>query len=79
MKNYVTNTSFYNIVKIARDRVKKPDPESILVVPRQWVSTPWQHQQYQSGIPASFTEPPTLKRDGPKQTRERTAETVLLE
>lgn len=40
---------------------------------------PWQRQQYQSGIPASFTEPPTLKRDGPKQTRERAAETVLLE
>jgi len=38
-----------------------------------------EQQQYQSGIPASFTEPPTLKRDGPKQTRERAAETVLLE
>ena len=29
--------------------------------------------------PASFAGPPTLKRDGPKQTRSPTAETVLLE
>lgn len=39
-----------------------------------------QPRGYSSDIkPASFSGPPTLKRDGPKQTRSGTAETVLLE
>lgn len=45
-------------------------------VVREWIVQPGGSSNIN---PASFAGPPTLKRDGPKQTRSRTAETVLLE
>lgn len=71
-------------------REKERERESYIVLHKYGESTkmrgeggrgdPSNPSWYSSDIkPASFAGPPTLKRDGPKQTRSGTAETVLLE